>query len=48
MLGPVRTNSEPDALALSRNIARSHHGDLVHEKTPGGASFLLTLPLEAA
>ena len=32
-------------LALSRRIARSHGGDLVHEATPGGgATFVLFLP----
>ena len=32
-------------LALSRRIARSHGGDLVHEATPGGgATFRLLLP----
>lgn len=32
-------------LALSRRIARSHGGDLVHEETPGGgATFRLLLP----
>jgi signal transduction histidine kinase len=32
-------------LALSRRIARSHGGDLVHEATPGGgATFVLLLP----
>jgi len=35
-------------LALSRNIARAHGGDLVLEDTKGGAAFLLTLPLAAA
>ena len=32
-------------LALSRRIARSHGGDLVHDATPGGgATFVLILP----
>ncbi|RLS51015.1 MAG: sensor histidine kinase, partial [Planctomycetota bacterium] len=32
-------------LALSRRIARSHGGDLVHEATPGGgATFVLDIP----
>lgn len=32
-------------LALSRRIARSHGGDLVHEPTPGGgATFVVRLP----
>lgn len=32
-------------LALSRRIARSHEGDLVHEATPGGgATFVVLLP----
>jgi signal transduction histidine kinase len=34
-------------LALSRQIARTHGGDLVLEPTDEGASFLLTLPLLA-
>ena len=33
-------------LALSRNVARAHGGDLVLETTDTGASFLLTLPAE--
>ncbi len=33
-------------LALSRNIARAHGGDLVLEDAGPGASFVLTLPLE--
>ena len=33
-------------LALSRNIARAHGGDLVLESTARGAAFYLTLPLE--
>src|SRR5437867_12641504 len=35
-------------LALSRNIARAHGGDLVLEEGGAGASFLLTLPLTAS
>jgi two-component system C4-dicarboxylate transport sensor histidine kinase DctB len=35
-------------LALSRRIARAHGGDLVLESSKSGASFLLTLPSEAA
>lgn len=35
-------------LSVSRKIARAHGGDLVHEPTESGASFVLTLPLEAA
>jgi signal transduction histidine kinase len=35
-------------LSISRKIARAHGGDLVLESGDGGASFLLTLPLEAA
>ncbi len=35
-------------LALSRKIARAHGGDLVLEAQASGATFLLTLPLEAA
>jgi signal transduction histidine kinase len=34
-------------LALSRKIARAHGGDLVLETPTVGASFLLTLPVEA-
>jgi signal transduction histidine kinase len=33
-------------LSISRKIARAHGGDLVLESGDGGASFLLTLPLE--
>jgi len=35
-------------LALSRRIARAHGGDLELEAPGPGASFLLTLPAEAA
>ncbi len=35
-------------LALSRNIARAHGGDLVLEDATGGAAFHLRLPLEAS
>jgi signal transduction histidine kinase len=35
-------------LAVSRRIVRAHGGDLVLERTPAGASFLLTFPLEVA
>ena len=32
-------------LALSRRIARSHGGDLIHQATPGGgATFVLDIP----
>jgi signal transduction histidine kinase len=34
-------------LSISRKIARAHGGDLVLDATRTGASFLLTLPLEA-
>jgi two-component system C4-dicarboxylate transport sensor histidine kinase DctB len=34
-------------LSISRKIARAHGGDLVLDGTRAGASFLLTLPLEA-
>jgi two-component system C4-dicarboxylate transport sensor histidine kinase DctB len=34
-------------LSISRKIARAHGGDLVLDGTRTGASFLLTLPLEA-
>ena len=35
-------------LALSRNIARAHGGDLVLEDGAPGVTFILTLPLAAA
>jgi two-component system C4-dicarboxylate transport sensor histidine kinase DctB len=42
-----RPNGVGIGLALSRNIARAHGGDLTLEESMAGASFRLTLPLEA-
>ena len=43
----AKPNGVGIGLALSRNIARSHGGDLVLEGSPDGAAFCLSLPLEA-
>jgi signal transduction histidine kinase len=42
-----RPNGVGIGLALSRQIARAHGGDLTLENTVSGASFRLTLPVEA-
>ncbi len=42
-----RTGTGP-GLAIARRIARQHHGDLVCDEVPNGASFTLGLPADQA
>lgn len=42
-----RANGSGLGLALSREIAREHGGDLVHQRKPGATRFVLVLPRHA-
>lgn len=42
-----RANGSGLGLALSREIAREHGGDLVHQRKPGATCFVLVLPRRA-